>query len=162
MSAETKPLILISDDEPMLVAAVAREARKIGLETLADTTSDVLALARKHQPEVILLDVRQRVDGRDLLSHLKKDPETRGLMVVMLSAVEDQFMRRVCLELGAEDYAIKPFDPSFMQKISRLAHATRREASAAPNSPPNFVHASQPARCASMRPFCSADTSPSR
>jgi CheY-like chemotaxis protein len=131
MSAEKKPLILISDDEPMLVAAVAREARKIGLETVADTSSDVVALAKKHQPEVILLDVRQRVDGRDLLSHLKKDPETRGLMVVMLSAVEDQFMRRVCLELGAEDYAIKPFDPSFMQKISRLAHATRREASAA-------------------------------
>lgn len=118
-----KPTILISDDEPMLVAAITREARRIGLETIPDTGSEVLSLARQHQPDVILLDVRQKVDGRDLLSRLKKDPKTKHLKVIVLSAVEDQFMRRVCLELGAEDYAIKPFDPSFLHKVARLAGA---------------------------------------
>lgn len=123
MSPARKPTILISDDEPMLVAAITREARRIGLDTIPDTGSDVVSLARQHQPDVILLDVRQKVDGRDLLSRLKKDPKTRNLKVIVLSAVEDQFMRRVCLELGADDYAIKPFDPSFLHKVARLAGA---------------------------------------
>lgn len=133
MSLTKKPVILISDDEPMLITAIGREARKLGLECLPDTTSDAVAIAREHRPDVILLDVRQRVDGRDLLANLKKDPATKHIPVVMLSGVEDQFMRRVCLELGAEDYAIKPFDPSFLNKLSRIidAHATVKASSAA-------------------------------
>ncbi|MFO0600492.1 MAG: response regulator [Myxococcaceae bacterium] len=119
--AEQKPVILISDDEPMLVSALSREARRVGLEPVTDTESDVVELARAHHPAVILLDLRQRIDGRDLLSRLKRDPETRDFKVVMLSAVEDQFMRRTCLELGADDYEVKPFDPTFLRKIARLA-----------------------------------------
>ena len=60
------------------------------------------------------------IDGRDILSALKKDPATKDLKVIMLSAVEDQFTRQVCLELGAEDYALKPFDLTFMAKVARL------------------------------------------
>jgi CheY-like chemotaxis protein len=116
-----KPTVLISDDEPMLVSALSREARRVGLEPIADTTSDVVTLAKRLHPDVILLDVHQRIDGRDLLARLKKDPETRDVKVVILSAVEDQFMRRVCLELGAEDYEVKPFDPTFLRKVARLA-----------------------------------------
>ncbi len=113
--------VLISDDEPMLVAALAREARRAGLEPLIDTNSDVVTLARQHHPDIILLDVHQRIDGRDLLVSLKRDPETSHLKVIILSAVEDQFMRRTCLELGAEDYAVKPFDPAFLNRVARIA-----------------------------------------
>lgn len=120
MSTPPKPTILISDDEPLLVAAISREVRRIGLTPISDTKSDVVSLAREHQPSVILLDVRQQVDGRDLLQRLKTDPTTRDLKVIVLSGVEDQFIRRVCLELGAEDYVIKPFDSSFLHKLARL------------------------------------------
>jgi two-component system response regulator AdeR len=41
--------------------------------------------------------------------------------VLVLSAIEDQFTRHVCLELGADDYDVKPFDPSFMSKVARMA-----------------------------------------
>ncbi len=116
-----KPTVLISDDEPMLVSALSREARRIGLEAYGDTDSDVVTLARRLRPDVILLDVHQRIDGRDLLALLKKDPETRHMKVVILSAVEDQFMRHTCLALGADDYEVKPFDPTFLRKIARLA-----------------------------------------
>jgi len=117
-----KPTILISDDEPMLVTALCREARRVGLEPIGDTTSDVVTLAKTLRPDVILLDVHQRIDGRDLLSRLKRDPETCNMKVVILSAVEDQFMRRTCLELGAEDYEVKPFDPTFLRKVARMAY----------------------------------------
>ena len=122
-----KPTILIADDEPGVVAALAREARRAGLSYITDTTSQqVLELAVKHQPAVIILDLKQHVDGRDLLAALKRDPRTRDIKVLVLSAIEDQFTRHVCLELGADDYDVKPFDPSFMSKVARLAGAGER------------------------------------
>ena len=50
-----------------------------------------------------------------------KDPRTKHIKVLVLSAIEDQFTRHVCLELGADDYDVKPFDPCFMSKVARLA-----------------------------------------
>ncbi len=116
-----KPVVLISDDEPLLVNALSREARRVGLQAVADTSSDVVDIARAVQPDVIVLDIHQRVDGRDLLAKLKKDPATAHLKVVILSANEDQFMRHLCLELGAVDYEVKPFDPTFIRRIARMA-----------------------------------------
>ncbi len=117
-----RPLVLISDDEPLIVSAFARNARMFGLEVVSDTTSQrVLELARLHRPQVIVLDIHQRVDGRDLLARLKKDPETRECHVIVLTGVEDQFTRHVCFELGAVDYEVKPFDSTFMVKVARLA-----------------------------------------
>jgi two-component system, OmpR family, response regulator AdeR len=117
-----RPLVLISDDEPLVVSAFARNARMFGLEVISDTTSQhVLELARRHQPRVIVLDIHQRVDGRDLLAQLKKDPETRECQVIVLTGVEDQFTRHVCFDLGAVDYEVKPFDSTFMVKVARLA-----------------------------------------
>ena len=60
----------------------------------------VLELAVRHQPAVIILDLKQHVDGRDLLAALKRDPRTKDIKVLVLSAIEDQFTRHVCLELG--------------------------------------------------------------
>jgi CheY-like chemotaxis protein len=116
-----KPVVLISDDEPLLVAALSREARRVGMHAVPDTTSDVVDMARKLQPDIIVLDIHQRIDGRDLLASLKKDPETRDLKVVILSANEDQFMRHLCLQLGAADYEVKPFDPTFIRRVARMA-----------------------------------------
>lgn len=117
-----KPTILISDDEPLLVHALAREARRNGLSFISDTESErTVELARAHHPDVIILDINQRIDGRDLLSKLKRDPDTASTPVVILSANDDQFTRRLCLELGAHDFQSKPLDPTFMVRVARLA-----------------------------------------
>lgn len=115
-----KPVVLISDDEPLLVAALSREAKRVGLQAVPDTSSDVVTMAKELQPDVIVLDIHQRVDGRDLLALLKKDPATKDLKVIILSANEDQFMRHLCLELGAVDYEVKPFDPTFIRRVARM------------------------------------------
>ena len=110
------------------MSALAREARHAGLAPITDTSgADVIDLAKKHRPEVIVLDVNHHVDGRDLLSKLKKDPETRDIKVVMFSGVYDQFVRRTCLELGALDYELKPLDARFMTKVARWAYARDEE-----------------------------------
>ncbi|ATB43127.1 hypothetical protein CYFUS_008607 [Cystobacter fuscus] len=116
------PVVLISDDEPLVVSALAREARRTGLTSVADTTSrHVMELARRHRPAVIILDIHQHEDGRDLLAQLKQDPQTRDCKVIILSGVEDQFTRHVCFELGADAYEVKPFDHTFMTRVARMA-----------------------------------------
>ncbi|AKQ63692.1 response regulator [Myxococcus hansupus] len=121
------PVVLISDDEPLIVSALAREGKRSGLNCISDTTSErVLELAREHRPAVIILDINQHQDGRDLLAQLKQDPSTRDCKVIILSAVEDQFTRHVCFELGADDYEVKPFDPTFMTRVARLASSVSR------------------------------------
>lgn len=128
MSA-AKPTILIADDEPLVVSALARLARRMGLHFITDTTSEhVIEMAKLHKPEVIILDIRQNIDGRDLLAKLKKDPETAASKVIMLSAVDDQYLRHTCFELGATDYDVKPFDICFMHKVARLAGALESHA----------------------------------
>ncbi|HEX4620096.1 MAG TPA: response regulator [Myxococcaceae bacterium] len=118
----TRPTILISDDEPRIIAALGRMGRMMGLDVVGDTHGErIVAMARELQPELIVLDVNQPVDGRDVLAQLKKDPGTRELPVIMLSAVEDQYTRLTCLELGALDYAVKPIDITFLTKLARLA-----------------------------------------
>jgi CheY-like chemotaxis protein len=117
----TAPVILISDDEPLLVSALAREGRRSGLTCITDTTSEnVIELARQHRPAVIILDIFQWRDGRDLLVQLKQDPDTRDCKVIILSAIEDQQMRHQCFQLGAHAYEVKPFSATFMPRIARL------------------------------------------
>jgi two-component system response regulator AdeR len=121
------PVVLISDDDALIVSALAREAKRSGLTCISDTTSErVLDLARQHRPAVIILDINQHQDGRDLLAQLKQDPATRECKVIILSGVEDQFTRHVCFELGADDYEVKPFDPTFMTRVARLATTVAR------------------------------------
>ena len=116
------PRVLICDDEPKVVSALIRQLGRLHIPCVSDTSSElVLELARKYRPQVIILDIHQAIDGRDLLQRLKKDPETAACKVIVLSGVEDQFTRQTCLGLGAEDYDVKPFDPCFINKIARLA-----------------------------------------
>lgn len=114
--------ILFADDSREMVAALVRAARREGFTTLTDTTSQqVLPLAKQHHPDVIVLDLNQAVDGRDLLCDLKRDPATRDIKVVMLSGVEDQMTRHECFHLGAADYFVKPLDPLFFRRICEIA-----------------------------------------
>jgi DNA-binding response OmpR family regulator len=120
-NSDFRPTVLIADDEPLVVSALARSLRRAGFSFISDTTSEhVFQLAKDHQPALIVLDIHQKIDGRDLLAQLKKDPATRDIKVVVLSGVDDQFTRVLCLELGAEDYDVKPFDFTFISKLERM------------------------------------------
>ena len=131
------PHILISDDDPLLVAAVMREAKKLGMTVIADTTSTkVVQLAKQYRPAVILLDIRQPIDGRDILSMLKQEPETKDIKVIMLSGMEDQDTRLACFKLGAEDYVVKPFGPTLLVNISRSICDTGTTQPLLPTLPP--------------------------
>jgi len=124
-----KVKILIADDEAKIADALARQARRLGMEPITELMSEnVFQLAKQHRPAVIILDVMQRIDGRDLLAQLKKDPETKDIKVIMLAAIEDKTTRHVCLSPGADNYAVKPIDATFMTKVARMAGVDHSEA----------------------------------
>lgn len=121
-----KATLLFADDNVDLVATLERGAKREGFATVSDTTSEnVLKLARLHRPDVIVLDLHQRVDGRELLADLKRDPQTRDIKVVMLSGEENQVTRNECFHLGADDYFTKPLDRLFYRRLSQIAGIER-------------------------------------
>lgn len=103
------PRILVSDDEAPLVRALSRLLRRLGAETIEDVEGDVVALAQRHQPDLILLDVNHKVDGLELLKALKRNAATAALHVVMMSGDDGAPERLRAQSAGAEDFLLKPF-----------------------------------------------------
>lgn len=118
---DTLPVVLVSDDEPHAVAAWARSGKQHGFSVLTDTTSDVVTLAREHQPAVIVLDLNQTVNGLELLHMLKRDPTTESIPVIIVTSVDEGWVKEVSVEFGAVEFALKPVDERLTTRVARLA-----------------------------------------
>jgi DNA-binding response OmpR family regulator len=115
--------ILFIDDDDAIQRAVKRNAEAFGFEVLqAFDGPQGLALAIEGQVDLILLDINMPgMDGRDVLKRLKQDPNTACIPVLILSTRDSQYDRQVALELGADDFAEKPFDTRLLfKKIERV------------------------------------------
>jgi DNA-binding response OmpR family regulator len=121
--------ILIIDDEPAIVGAVRERLEREGLAVLAVGSAEAaLALLDEDLPDLLLLDVGlPGVDGFELLRRLR----ARGLNlpVILLTARGDEIDRVVGLELGADDYMVKPF--SVRELAARVRLLLRRAAEVA-------------------------------
>jgi len=77
----------------------------------ADNGPDAIEIARQSVPDLILLDVMMpQMDGYEVCTHLKNDPLTRHIPVVMVTALDQQEDRVRGLEVGADDFLSKPID----------------------------------------------------
>ncbi|HNX91384.1 MAG TPA: response regulator [Candidatus Omnitrophota bacterium] len=104
--------IHVIDDEKDLAGAIKDflESRDFDVD-MAHNGRDGLEMIRKDKPDLVILDVMMPLmDGRDVLSALKKDDTTKHIPVIMLTAKDDQFDRDHGLELGAYEYITKPYD----------------------------------------------------
>lgn len=113
--------ILIADDDPSV-----RELCQIILATegydvlLAENASEGIALAREHQPDLILLDwMMPGVDGMDALLILKGDPATVNIPVIMLTALDGMPQITLATYNGADGYVTKPFDVADLLSLVR-------------------------------------------
>jgi len=80
---------------------------------------------KKEKPELIILDVMlPGMDGIEILSRLKGEAEYRGIPVIMATAKGQEYDRIRGLDLGADDYIVKPF--SVMEMVSRVKAVLRR------------------------------------
>ncbi len=109
--------ILVVDDDRVTRTLLVRTLESEGHEvTMAENGRDALEQLRLAVPDVVLLDVvMPELDGMSVLEELKRDPALRDVPVIMISALDDFQSVLRCIELGAEDYLSKPFDPVLLR-----------------------------------------------
>ena len=112
----TQENILIVDDEPFNVDYLEQELQESGYATLsAFSGSEALEIIAKESPALVLLDIMMPgMDGFEVLRRLKGQEATRDLPVIIISA--DSNLKSVVqgIQLGAEDYLPKPFEPTLL------------------------------------------------
>ena len=126
--------LLIVEDEADLVRVLAYNLQQSGFEVLTTgTASEGLRVAREKQPDVVLLDLMlPDGTGSDVCRAIKSDPALRSTAVIMVTAKGEEIDRVVGLELGADDYVVKPF--SVRELVLRVKAVLRRGESVNPPS----------------------------
>jgi two-component system phosphate regulon response regulator PhoB len=118
--------ILIVDDEADVVDLLRYKLHGAGYEVLVGASGlEALALARERRPDAIVLDLMlPEMSGEEVCRRLKLDPETASIPVLMLTAKAQPSDRVAGLEIGADDYIVKPFSPR--ELVLRVAAVLRR------------------------------------
>jgi two-component system sensor histidine kinase/response regulator len=103
--------ILVIDDEASIRETLIINLRKNGFETLSAVNgAEGIKIARTQLPDVIICDVRMElVSGFEMLSVIRNDPMTAGTPFILITAEPSRSSMRQGMELGADDYLIKPF-----------------------------------------------------
>ncbi len=114
--------ILVVDDEPYVLLALHEVLAALPASIQeAQDGEEALRLARDEHPDLILLDVKMPdMDGFQVIEKLKQDPATAGIPVVFLSALGGSKEKLRGLELGAEDYLVKPIDGEELKARVRM------------------------------------------
>jgi len=117
MSAAPGRLLVADDNEDNRYTLVRRLAREGWSDVVtARDGSEALTLLRSRPVDLMLLDIMMPVmNGYEVLERLKADAELRHVPVIMISAVEELDSVVRCIELGAEDYLLKPFNATLLR-----------------------------------------------
>jgi DNA-binding response OmpR family regulator len=121
--------LLVVDDEKDMIELVRYKFEKEGYSVLtADSGERALEITAKEQPNAIVLDIMMPgLDGLDVLRSLRSDARTASLPVILLTAKGEEADRIVGLELGADDYVVKPFSPrELLARVKAVLRRTER------------------------------------
>jgi two-component system, OmpR family, response regulator RegX3 len=115
--------VLVIEDEGSISAPLAEALEREGFQaSVAETGSGGLELAESLRPDIVLLDLMlPDMDGRDVCRRLR---EASSVPIIMLTAKGTETDRVVGLELGADDYVVKPF--SVTELVARMRAVLRR------------------------------------
>ena len=118
-----KTRVLIVDDDPNINQLIKLYLEKEGYETeTAERCDDALNLFKKNPPQIVLLDLMlPGMDGWQVCREIRK---ISTIPIIMLTAKDETFDKVLGLELGADDYMTKPFDPK--ELIARIKAVMRR------------------------------------
>jgi two-component system alkaline phosphatase synthesis response regulator PhoP len=119
-------LILIVDDEPQISAVISAYLTNSGYRTVtAQDGKSALELFHAKNPALILLDIN--LPGRDGLDVCQTIRQNSDVPIIMLTARSEETDKLVGLELGADDYIVKPFSPR--EVVARVKTVLRRSGS---------------------------------
>jgi two-component system, chemotaxis family, response regulator WspR len=110
--------LLIVDDDPMNRDILSRHLKNLGYSNInfADSGEKGLEIVALQQIDLILLDMMMPVmNGLEMLQRLKANEDWRVIPVIIVSALDEKEMMLSCIQNGAEDYLIKPYDRVFLK-----------------------------------------------
>jgi DNA-binding response OmpR family regulator len=115
-----KLTVLVIDDDPVILELLRVNFEIEGFDVICATDGeDGLRRAQADRPDVVISDIMMpRRDGLQLLTELKANPATEDLPVILLSAKAQKSEVQHGIDMGADDYITKPFDP--LELIDRL------------------------------------------
>lgn len=115
--------VLVVEDEALIAKALLREMTRVGFEVnVCDNGTDALRLAQSWTPDIALLDLMlPDMDGMEVARRLRTQS---NLPIIMLTARGQESERVAGLEIGADDYIVKPF--SMPELIARIRAVSRR------------------------------------
>ena len=112
------PALLVVDDNDDNRYTLTRRLKRQGYDNVATAEHgrQALELMAARRFDLVLLDVMMpEMDGLEVLETMKADPALRCIPVVMISALDELDSVARCIELGAEDYLTKPFNPTHLR-----------------------------------------------
>jgi two-component system, OmpR family, alkaline phosphatase synthesis response regulator PhoP len=115
--------ILLIDDESDIIEFISYSLKQEGFIVFsAQNGTDGVALAKKHKPDLILLDIMMpEMDGVEVCYELRKIEELKNKIIVFLSARNEDFSQIAAFDAGANDYINKPIKPKLLiKKINGL------------------------------------------
>jgi len=120
-----RPRILVVDDEPQIVRALAVNLKALGHRVdIASTGGEALALAAKHRPDAVILDLGlPDLDGVEVIEGIRGWSQVPIIVLTVREAEADKIR---ALDEGADDYITKPFGMG--ELLARLRAALRRAA----------------------------------
>ena len=123
-----KQLILTVDDELHILELIRYNLSAAGFDVItAENGEEALNLVQEKHPDLIILDVMlPGVDGLTVCKHIKSEQDTCTIPVILLTARGDEIDRVIGLELGADDYMVKPF--GVRELVARVKAHLRRNA----------------------------------
>jgi DNA-binding response OmpR family regulator len=117
------PSILIADDNEQITSVLSEYAKKEGYAPItASDGKEALELFAKHRPDIVLLDVMMpQTDGFEVCREIRK---SSTVPIIMVTARGEDFEKIMGLDIGADDYIIKPFSPG--EVMARVRAVMRR------------------------------------
>ncbi|MGQ9817567.1 MAG: response regulator [bacterium] len=121
-----KTEIVIIEDDTAILDLIKYNLEKNGYSTQGFTSGyDGLNYILKHPPALLILDLMlPDIDGLEICKELKNNQRTKNLPIIILTAKGEEIDRILGLELGADDYIVKPFSPR--ELIARIKAILRR------------------------------------
>jgi phosphate regulon transcriptional regulator PhoB len=118
--------VLVVEDERDIRALVVHHLEREGFRCrTASNGTEALREAAAHPPDLVVLDLMlPEIDGLEVCRRLRADAATAAVPIIMLTAKADEVDRVVGLELGADDYMVKPFSPK--ELVARARAVLRR------------------------------------
>lgn len=128
--------VLIVDDDPHIREVLAFAFAKAGIETTqAEDGEAALVAIAGNAPDLVVLDINMpRMDGLEVCRRLRASGD---LPILFLSSRDDELDRVLGIELGADDYVVKPFSPrEVVARAQAILRRSTRDAAPAPTAEP--------------------------